>query len=249
VSSEGKFGRLLAEEKRRLEKSIETLGAAGLDRSLGDSISESAVYDNHPADIATETFEREKDFGLREDQMTALGLVEEALRRLEDGTYGACERCGQAVPEARLEAVPWTPFCLRCEATIEQEEARDRGRPAEEGVRPPFSSFSGLGPSGQVEYDGEDAWQAVARYGTSSSVAHNPPEAFDESGAGQDERAGLVEAVDAIPDSSHDPGRAGEPEHLTAGRPGTPTGRPGSPTVEGGGRSRRTRERKRRPGR
>jgi len=232
----------LAKEKRRLEKSIETLGAAGLDRSLGDSISESAVYDNHPADIATETFEREKDFGLREDQTAALGLVEQALRRLEDGTYGACERCGQAVPEARLEAVPWTPFCLRCEATIEQEEARDRGRPAEEGVRPPFSSFSGLGPSGQVEYDGEDAWQAVARYGTSSSVAHNPPEAFDESGAGQDESAGLVEAVDAIPDSSRDPGRAGEPEH-------PPAGHPESTAVEGGGRSRRTRERKRRPGR
>ncbi len=237
----GKFGRLLAEEKRRLEKSIKTLGAAGLDRSLGDSISESAVYDNHPADIATETFEREKDFGLREDQMTTLGLVEKALRRLEDGTYGACERCGQAIPAARLEAVPWTAFCVRCEATLE-EEARDWGRPAEEGVRPPFSSFSGLGPSGQVEYDSEDAWQAVARYGTSSSVAHNPPEAFDESGAGQDESAGLVEAVDAIPDSSHDPGRTDEPEHPAAGRPG-------STAVEGGGRSRPTRERKRRPGR
>jgi YteA family regulatory protein len=232
----------LAEEKGRLEKSIKTLGAAGLDRSLGDSISESAVYDNHPADIATETFEREKDFGLREDQMTTLGLVEKALRRLEDGTYGACERCGQAIPAARLEAVPWTAFCVRCEATLEREVAGDRGRPAEEGVRPPFSSFAGLGPSGQVEYDGGDAWQAVARYGTSSSVAHNPPEAFDESGAGQDESAGLVEAVDAIPDSSHDPGRAGEPEHPTAGRPG-------STALEGGGRSRRTRERKRRPGR
>ncbi len=207
----GKFRRRLEEEKRRLAASIEALGERGLDRSLSESISETAVYDNHPADIGTETFEREKDFGLREDQMTTMDMVEDALRRLEDGSYGICQRCGRPIPEARLEAVPWTGHCVGCEAELEEAEARDWRRPAEEDVRPAFSSFNDRDPREPVEFDGEDSWQAVARWGTSDTPSDTPPaKDYGETYAGAGEDEGIVDRMDAVPDSTFDPGQVGE---------------------------------------
>lgn len=201
-----KFRRRLEREKESLEKSIETLGRTGLDRSLGESISEFSTYDNHPADVGTETFEREKDFGLREDQMTTLDMVEAALRGLDEGTYGVCRRCGRPIPEARLDAVPWTAYCVTCESALEEEEARDWRRPAEEDVRPAFSSFNSADPSEPVEFDKEDAWQAVARYGTSSTPADSPPEnEYDVSYYDGGEDIGTVEDVEKVPGSLNEP--------------------------------------------
>jgi RNA polymerase-binding transcription factor DksA len=204
----------LEAEERRLEEGIAALGRRGLDRSLGESLGESAVCDNHPADIATETFEREKDFGRREDLMATLGLVRDALARVEGEAYGICRRCGQVIPSERLEAVPWTGFCVRCEEAVEEERASLLERPPEEDVSPNFSLFEETG-RGDAE-----AWEAVARYGTSSSVAGNPPGEFDESSSGNEESLGLVDRMDAIPDSDHDPAveTSSEPEDLR--RPG-----------------------------
>lgn len=227
-----KFRRILAAEKRRLAHDIEVIGETGLDRSLGDSISEDAVYDNHSADIGTETFEREKDFGLREDLMTTLDMVEEAERRLERGAYGVCQRCGRAIAEARLEAVPWTAFCVDCETRLEEEEARDWRRPAEEDVRPAFASFNDGDQRGaeeggrrdQVEFDGEDAWQAVARWGTSNTPADTPPARdYDETYVGADEGNGVVTELDRVWDSTYDPGRMARDGTLTEFAEGDPS--------------------------
>jgi len=170
-----KYRRLLLAEKDRLKRAIESFGKAGLDRSLGESVKETAVYDNHPADLATETFEREKDFGLREDQATTLDMVEQALSRLERGTYGTCLGCGRPIPEERLEAVPWTGFCVECERRLERAEARDWGRPAEEGPLKPLAVGGEPDSRRQVGFDRIDTWQAVARWGGSDTPADTPP--------------------------------------------------------------------------
>lgn len=202
-----KFRRILLREKDRLARSIEGFGARGLDRSLSESISETAVYDNHPADIGTETFEREKDFGLREDQMTTMDMVEEALGRLEGGTYGTCQRCGRPIPEKRLEAVPWTAFCVECERRLERAEARDWGRPPEEDVLPSLSDITQDDPARHVEFDLEDSWQAVARWGTSDTPADTPPaHDYDETYPGFAEDVGTVEEIEKVSDSGDDPG-------------------------------------------
>ncbi len=208
-----KFRRLLLSEKSRLAERIEAFGRKGLDRPLSESISELSLYDNHPADIATETFEREKDFGLREDQMTTMDMVEAALKRLDHGTYGTCGRCGRPIPEARLEAVPWTEFCVRCEEALEQTEARDWSRPAEEGVVAPLSAINDDDPQQRgTGFDSEDSWQAVARYGTSDTPADTPPAVeYGETFVGAGEDIGAVTPLDKVPDSAWDPDRlAGE---------------------------------------
>ncbi len=209
-----KFRRLLERERLRLERGIEELERTGLDRSLGEAVMEFSTYDNHPADLGTETFEREKDIGLREDRRTTLDLIERALERLDSGDYGTCEDCGRPIDEARLEAVPWTARCVACQGEVERAEARDWERPSEEDVRPAFSSFTEGGPEDFVGFDGEDAWQAVARYGTSNTPGDFPGAVdYEEAYIDADERLGAVEEVETAPGPG--PGPDGRPRGLT----------------------------------
>ena len=95
--------RLLAERERvgGLVRELRTeLGGGG-----GDS-SELSDYDQHPADTASETFERERDLGLLEDLETELSDIQDALERIDNGTYGIDEVTGEPIDPARLEAVP-----------------------------------------------------------------------------------------------------------------------------------------------
>jgi RNA polymerase-binding transcription factor DksA len=112
----------LEEERVRLDETRATFDDEHLrDESEDDSISELSSIDQHPADIGTETFEREKDISILEQVEAELADVEHALRRLEDGTYGICEACGQPIGEDRLEALPAARFCLKDQAAAEQE--------------------------------------------------------------------------------------------------------------------------------
>ncbi len=169
---------------------------------LRDTLQELSMYDNHPGDIGTETFERSKDVGLRDLARVQLGKIEEALRKIEKRTYGICENCGHGIPAARLEVVPATTLCFRCR---QKREELDKGKrkPVEEAVvMPPYGGFPehrfllDENIEDRIMYDGEDAWQEVARYGTSSDVVHgelgNPP-------AQAEEKRGAVEDIDSIP--------------------------------------------------
>jgi len=206
------FRERLLEERRRLRSLITAMEARGdLRRPLGEAIGETALYDNHPGDVGSETFEREKELGLRDSYRTTLELIELALDRLAHGSYGRCERCGKTVPEARLRALPWTPFCLDCEESVEQERvARRAGRRRRRSVRlvsRPWGVLRDRRAGGRLSGRPLDAWQAVARYGTSSGPARLPRGAFDEAAAGQEEDEGVVDPMDAVPESTHDPGR------------------------------------------
>jgi DnaK suppressor protein len=74
---------------------------------------------NHPADMATEMFEREMSETLTENVEELLHKVQRALARIEQGKYGLCEDCGKAIAQARLETVPYTSFCITCQARQE----------------------------------------------------------------------------------------------------------------------------------
>ncbi len=76
------------------------------------SIEELSDNDQHPADTATETFNRERDLSTLESVEAELADVDRALERLSDGTYGRCVACGRPIPAERLEALPATPWCI-----------------------------------------------------------------------------------------------------------------------------------------
>lgn len=106
------FRDALNEHRARLQAAIEhhDIGGASLTDETGELSGSTA--DNHLADSASETYERELDEGLEEDAQAQLREVDEALARIEAGTYGTCTVCGKQIPKERLEAVPWTKLCI-----------------------------------------------------------------------------------------------------------------------------------------
>lgn len=173
------FRARLEEERRRALRGLESLH--GLLRDpMTASIGEVAVYDNHPGDIGSETFEREKDLGLTDNARFVLHQIEEAERRLEAGTYGQCARCGRDIGRERLEAVPWAALCIDCQREQERvgraarEFRRRPGRPPEEEViSAHYGHLRGLRRAGSM-YDAEDAWEDVAQYGTAQGPQDDP---------------------------------------------------------------------------
>lgn len=91
------------------------------DESEGGDLSELSVVDQHPADVGTETFERERDLSTLEQVEGELGDVDDALARLEAGTYGTCEACGNPIGEERLQVQPAARFCVEDQAAAERE--------------------------------------------------------------------------------------------------------------------------------
>ncbi|HHW07511.1 MAG TPA: conjugal transfer protein TraR [Clostridia bacterium] len=162
------FKQKLLARKEQLEQQVKSIEEGGLHQSMRDSIGELSFYDNHPADLGNEVFERGKDLALRDNALIQLKNVEETLQRIEAGTYGTCQKCHRRIDEERLEAVPETPYCYECRLQVEKD-GRPRVRPVEEEViRPPFG---GAGLDDTNYFDGEDTWQMVARYGTSDALA------------------------------------------------------------------------------
>jgi RNA polymerase-binding transcription factor DksA len=113
----------LLEERERLQRIGEGLAAepgetAGSER---DALSELSLADQHPADLGTEMFEREKDLSILERVEADLADVDRALKRVEEATYGLCEACGREIARARLEAKPEARFCFDDQAAAERE--------------------------------------------------------------------------------------------------------------------------------
>lgn len=138
-----KFENMLLREKERLLRGFSALKEKTFADSQRESIAEDSAYDQHPADIGTETFEREKDLGLKDGIEIGLSRVEGALARIRQGTYGVCLRCGRPIPEGRLEAAPEVELCIRCQ---KEEEVKPRSRrPVEEQVIKPGFPDEGEG--------------------------------------------------------------------------------------------------------
>ncbi len=95
----------LQAEQQRVEGLIEGFRAE-LGTSENDDTSELADYDQHPADTASETFEREKDLSILEQLENELAELQAALERVDAGTYGIDEETGQPIDPARLDALP-----------------------------------------------------------------------------------------------------------------------------------------------
>ncbi len=163
----------LNEERVREREMLDIIGEELQGEGQKDALSELSVYDNHPADIGTDTFERSKDIGLRDRGQVRLTKIDSALARIAEGTYGTCDHCGAEIPEERLEAVPEAVLCIDCQEKIDTLD-KFRIRPVEELViAMPFGGVPGEDDSTGNEYDGEDSWGDVARYGTSSDTVRH----------------------------------------------------------------------------
>ena len=88
-----------------------------------ESAEEMAGYSLHMADSGTDNFDRDFALSLLSSDQDAIYEIEEALKRIEKNTYGVCELTGKPIPNARLEAIPWTRFTVQAQAQLEREGA------------------------------------------------------------------------------------------------------------------------------
>lgn len=162
------------------------------------SVGELSNYDNHPGDHGTELYERQKDIALNEHTEKHLKDINQALKAIEDNKYGICEQCGQAIPFARLEAIPTATRCL----DHTEENTVSRTRPVEEEIlSPPFGKFDyDESRDGETFFDAEDTWQAVSVYGTSETPSDflDTDKDYNNMFIESSEEIGYVEMVEDI---------------------------------------------------
>ena len=115
------FRELLQDKRRAVVEALEYLhkeNPGSLEDETGELVSGSA--DQHMADTATETVDREIDYTLEESDGRLLTAIDEALARIEAGTYGICVNCGAQIAPERLEAMPWATLCIECKRKEER---------------------------------------------------------------------------------------------------------------------------------
>lgn len=102
----------LEEERERLLSAVDFLdreNPGSISDELGDIVT---AGDSNLGDTATATFDRELDQSLEEGAQQTLIAIDDALRKIEEGTYGTCEVCGKPIGEGRLAAIPWARLCI-----------------------------------------------------------------------------------------------------------------------------------------
>lgn len=109
-----RFENLLLEKRDALAGDVRSMES----QAFRQSGTESAP--NHMADYGSDTFEQDMTLGLIETDEKVIAQINEALVRIQKLTYGVCEACGIDIPVARLEVLPWTAFCVQCQAQNER---------------------------------------------------------------------------------------------------------------------------------
>ncbi|WP_054027986.1 TraR/DksA C4-type zinc finger protein [Bacillus sp. FJAT-28004] len=188
----------LLDEQREIEKRLAENDHYGLAHSLRDDTGELSTIDNHPGDVATELYEREKDVALHEQEELHLNRIDAALTAIADGTYGICKTCNEPIPLERLDAVPDTLYCIE-HAPRQQLSFR---RPVEELVLdPPFGRTSMDEHDSYNGFDGEDAWQIVEQWGNADSPAtseNRDVADYEHVGIEAFENDGFVESIESF---------------------------------------------------
>jgi RNA polymerase-binding transcription factor DksA len=115
-----RFEKRLTHERDEAAATLAAL-AERLASPQGESGGELTLSDQHPADAATETAQRELDLTQQRRAEARVARIDAALARVKDGSYGTCAACGKSIPEERLEVIPETPYCVADAAKEERE--------------------------------------------------------------------------------------------------------------------------------
>ena len=121
-----------------------------------DSAQEVSSFGMHMADTGTDHFNRDFALSLLSADQDALYEVEQALKRIQKGTYGLCEMTGKPIPKTRLEAIPWTRFTVEAQAQLEKDGVLNKHRLGTLGtIANPFNELANR-PLQEEDEEGED---------------------------------------------------------------------------------------------
>jgi DnaK suppressor protein len=106
------FAARLRDERAELAEQLTTIEDQAFAATQSD-ISGDVGVDDESADAGTATFEREKELSIEQNVRDLIQKIDRALKRIDAGTYGICERCGKPIEKARLKALPYVDLCIK----------------------------------------------------------------------------------------------------------------------------------------
>ena len=114
------FKKIILKRKEEIDDEIKHISDDTLKKSQKDASGDISGYTYHMADVATDNYDREFSLGLASNDRQSLYDLNDALKRIEDGTFGICEDCKRLITKVRLKAVPQARLCVKC------QEKRDK---------------------------------------------------------------------------------------------------------------------------
>ncbi len=114
-----KFKKILLEMRAQLTGNVSKMEDQALRASRQSATGDLSNMPIHMADIGSDNFEREFTLDLIQNEEEAVRQIDEALERIEEGTYGVCDACGKRIPKDRLKAIPYARLCVQCKQNEE----------------------------------------------------------------------------------------------------------------------------------
>ena len=114
------YKKLITKRKNEIMDAIDRISEDTLKKSQKDASGDISGYTFHMADVATDNYDREFSLGLASNDRQSLYELDDALKRIEEGTFGVCEECKSSLTKARLKALPHARLCLNCQQKREK---------------------------------------------------------------------------------------------------------------------------------
>ena len=116
------YRRILGSLRSRLRGDLDRMTDEALRREMSGGSGSLSSVPLHMADLGTENYDQEFTLGLIENEQETLDSINEALDRIERGTFGQCTECAEPIAKSRLQAIPYTRHCIRCARKLEGSE-------------------------------------------------------------------------------------------------------------------------------
>jgi DnaK suppressor protein len=113
------FKQMLLAKRGEILANVNEMEDETLKKSRGDAAGDLSSMPIHMADIGSDNYEQEFTLGLMDSERKLLKEIDDALQRIEHGTYGICEGTGKQIQKARLEAQPWARYCVEYARKLE----------------------------------------------------------------------------------------------------------------------------------
>jgi YteA family regulatory protein len=180
----------LLQERKRTDKLLNRMKENQTINMNVEMSSELSFYDNHPGDLASEMNDMERGMALKEHEISIIKKIDDSLEDIKSGDYGICKMCGTAIPEERLDFIPYAQYCVNCQNNLNSRadsEKANRGQ-EEAVIDEPFGyGFNDFDVDDEVLYDAEDSYQDV-------SIFNRREKVYDE----YDEDDDYVEPIEKI---------------------------------------------------
>lgn len=183
------FRKKLELEKKKVYELLNQMEKNETINSNSEMSTELSFYDNHPSDSASEIFDKERGMAFKENEVSIIKKIDDALANIDKGIYGKCSMCGLDIKEERLEFIPYTEHCVECQKQINNANIEEKkNRPIEEQVLGYPFGYGYNDNKSEIGFDAEDSYQAVGRFNRRDNIVE---EYIDEDD-------GYVESIEKI---------------------------------------------------